>query len=80
VHERAFWNDYQQAYEDAINETAAPHAPWFAVPADDKKTMRLIVAQAVLTMLQGMDMKYPEVSPTRADELRRYRDQLLSDD
>lgn len=80
VRERSFWNDYQQAYEDAINETAAPHAPWFVVPADDKKTMRLIVAQAVLTTLQAMDMRYPEVSPKRAEELGRYRHQLLSDD
>jgi PPK2 family polyphosphate:nucleotide phosphotransferase len=79
VGERAFWDDYQRAYADAINETAAPHAPWFAVPADDKRTMRLIVAEAVLEALDGMDMSYPEVSPERAAELTRYREQLVGD-
>jgi len=79
VRERGFWNDYQTAYEDAINETAAPHAPWFVVPADDKKTMRLIVAQAVLDALDGMDMDYPQVSEERVAELQSYRKQLLGD-
>lgn len=79
LRERGFWEDYQRAFEDAINETAAPYAPWFAVPADDKKTMRLIVADAVLQALDGMDMAYPEVSDERAAELQTYRDQLLAD-
>lgn len=79
VAERAFWNDYQAAFQDAINETAAPHAPWYVVPADDKKTMRLIVAQAVLEALEQMDMRYPRVSPQRAGELKAYREQLLQD-
>lgn len=79
IAERGFWDDYQRAYESAINETAAPHAPWFAVPADDKPTMRLIVATAVLEALEGMDMNYPEVSPARSEELQHYRQQLLAD-
>ena len=79
VKERAFWDDYQQAYEDAINETAAPHAPWYVVPADDKKTMRLIVASAVLEALNGMDMEYPSVTPERLEELQAYREQLIND-
>lgn len=79
LREREFWHDYQQAYADAINQTASPHAPWFAVPADDKKTMRLIVARAVLEALQGMDMDYPEVSAERAKELQGYRSRLLAE-
>lgn len=79
VKERAFWDDYQRAFEDMINETSAPHAPWFVVPADDKKTMRLIVASAVLEALNGMDMRYPEVSKARRKELGKYRKQLLKD-
>ena len=77
--ERAFWGDYQAAFEDAINETAAPHAPWFVVPADDKRSMRLIVAHAVFDALEQMDMHYPQVSPERAVALRQYRKQLLDD-
>jgi polyphosphate kinase 2 (PPK2 family) len=79
VRERGFWNAYQQAYEDAINETAAPHAPWFAVPADDKRTMRLVVAQAVLEALEGMNVTYPRVSDERRSMLEQYRQQLAAD-
>jgi PPK2 family polyphosphate:nucleotide phosphotransferase len=79
VKERAFWNDYQAAFEDAINETATPHAPWFVVPADDKKTMRLIVARAVLDALERMEMDYPGVSTERAAQLARWRERLLAD-
>ncbi len=79
LRERGFWNDYQRAYEDAINETARPYAPWFVVPADDKKNMRLIVACAVLEALDAMDMGYPEADPARAGELARYRERLLDD-
>jgi PPK2 family polyphosphate:nucleotide phosphotransferase len=79
VRERGFWNAYQQAYEDAINETAAPHAPWFAVPADDKRAMRLVVAQAVLEALEGMNVTYPRVSDERRSMLEQYREQLAAD-
>ncbi|MBB5212781.1 PPK2 family polyphosphate kinase [Microbulbifer hydrolyticus] len=77
--ERGFWDDYQRAFEDMINETATPHAPWFVVPADDKKNMRLIVASAVLQALDEMKMCYPTVSKARRKELREYRKQLLKD-
>lgn len=79
VKERKFWNDYQKAYEDAINATATTQAPWFIVPADDKKNMRLISAQIVLEQLRALDMKYPEVTPQRREELRRYRKRLWED-
>lgn len=79
VEERRFWPSYQMAYQDAINETATHYAPWFVVPADDKKTMRLIVAAAVLETLEALDMSYPGITAERADELRAYRQQLLKD-
>ena len=79
VRERGFWDEYQQAYSDAINATATPYAPWFAVPADDKRTMRLIVASAVLDALNGMDMAYPEVSKERARALQKCREELIDD-
>ena len=77
LRERGFWQDYQQAFEDAINETATHYAPWYVVPADNKKTMRLIVASAVLDTLQQMDMQYPTVSQEREKELQAYRSKLL---
>lgn len=76
VKERGYWDDYQQAYQDMIRATAAPHAPWYVVPADDKKSMRLIVSQVILDHLKEMDINYPKVDDTRRAELQTYRDQL----
>ncbi|MEE4330055.1 MAG: polyphosphate kinase 2 family protein [Wenzhouxiangella sp.] len=79
VAERRYWNDYQHAYEEAINATATPRAPWFVIPADDKKNMRLIVARIVLDELRSLDMNYPQVTDQRRAELKRIREQLISD-
>jgi PPK2 family polyphosphate:nucleotide phosphotransferase len=79
VKERRYWDDYMRAYEDAINATAAPHAPWFVVPADDKRNMRLIVSQIVLEGLRRLDLRYPQVSDERRAELKRFRKMLLKD-
>lgn len=74
--ERAHWEDYQQAYQDAINHTATPEAPWYVIPADDKKNMRLMVAQTVLDQLKALPMHYPKVDQARQEELQQYRQQL----
>jgi len=79
IKERGFWDDYQQAYEDTINLTATEKAPWYIVPADDKKNMRLIVAKILLKQLKSLDMQYPEVTDERRAELQRDR-KLLEDD
>lgn len=79
VKERGFWDSYQEAYEDAINATSTKTAPWYVVPADDKKNMRLIVAQVVLEQLRSLDMSFPEVSSKRREELQQYRQRLLDD-
>jgi len=79
VAERKHWDRYQRAYEDAINRTATAEAPWFVIPADDKKTMRLIVAQIVRDELKSMDMNYPQVTDDRRRELATYREQLRKD-
>ena len=79
VAERKYWDEYQQAYEEAINATATKHAPWYVIPADDKKNMRLIVSQIVLEELQSLDMHYPQVSDARRAELEKYREMLEKD-
>jgi PPK2 family polyphosphate:nucleotide phosphotransferase len=76
---RRYWDDYQRAYEEAINATASPHAPWFVIPADDKHNMRLIVSQIVLERLRSLDMHYPEVSDARRKDLQRIKEMLLKD-
>ena len=76
IKERGYWNDYMRAYETCIKATAAPHAPWYVIPADDKWNMRLIVAQLILDKLENMDIHYPKVTPARRKELQQIRTKL----
>jgi len=76
VRERAHWDAYQEAYEDAIRETASEHAPWYVVPADHKWFARLVVAQALVDVLKKMDLKYPKISGAQMKALARARKQL----
>ena len=69
VLERGFWNDYMQAYEDAISATSTEWAPWYAVPADHKWFTRLAVAQVVVATLEKLGLEYPKVDAERKKEL-----------
>lgn len=62
VHERRHWDAYMAAYEEAIGATAAPHAPWYVVPADEQWETRAIVAQLVREQLEAMDLRTPVLS------------------
>jgi len=77
--EREQWDDYQHYYEDAINNTSTPHAPWYAVPADDKKTARLIVAKAISDEIKKYDFKEPEVEEDVLENISKYK-KLLEDE
>jgi PPK2 family polyphosphate:nucleotide phosphotransferase len=63
VEQRKKWGDYQRAYERAIRETNAPHAPWYIVPANSKTHRNLVVASLLLETLEDMDLAYPEPHP-----------------
>lgn len=80
IKERGFWNEYQQAYEDMIKNCSTEANPWYIVPADDKKNMRLIVSQIVLQKLQDLDMSFPETSAARAAELLQYIETIKQQD
>jgi PPK2 family polyphosphate:nucleotide phosphotransferase len=67
--ERGFWKDYMNAYEETIRETAAPHAPWYVVPADNKWFTRVVVAAALVDTLGSLDLDYPKVGPEQRKEL-----------
>ena len=76
VAERAFWDDYQHAYQEAIAATAAPHAPWFVVPADNKWFTRLIVVAAMIEALEGVDLAAPELTTEQQAALADARRKL----
>ena len=69
IKEREYWNDYMEAYEDMIQNTATKQAPWYVVPGDKKWFTRLIVAAAVIEALASLDLHYPEVSKEKLKEL-----------
>jgi len=76
VEERKFWDDYMRAYEHCIGATSTDDAPWYIVPADDKKTARLIVSQIILDALDGLKLSYPKVDAKRRRQLAEIRKQL----
>ncbi len=76
--ERGFWKDYQEAYEEMIQNTAAKHAPWFVVPADNKWFTRLIVASAIIQALDELHLSFPEADKARKKELEAVRASLLA--
>lgn len=65
VHERKHWDDYMQAYEEALNATSRPWAPWYAIPADSKPYARACVAEIIVDALAGIGLEYPQ--PTADD-------------
>ena len=73
IHERKFWKRYMEAYEECLSATSTHHAPWYAVPADDKDDARLIVSQIVLDSLGELKMAYPKTTPKREHELEAIR-------
>jgi len=74
--ERRLFGDYMKAFEDAIRHTAAPHAPWYVVPADNKWFTRLVVAAAIVEAMRGLDLHFPKVSANQRAELAKVREML----
>jgi PPK2 family polyphosphate:nucleotide phosphotransferase len=71
--ERERWNEYMTAYEEMIQHTATPHAPWYVVPADKKWYTRLVVAAAVIHALDDLNLHYPIVDAAKRKELKTAR-------
>jgi PPK2 family polyphosphate:nucleotide phosphotransferase len=73
IHERKYWKQYRNAYEDCLHATSTHHAPWYVVPADDKENARLIVSQIVLDALDDLKLAYPRTTAKRLRELKSIR-------
>jgi PPK2 family polyphosphate:nucleotide phosphotransferase len=76
VEERELWDEYMHAYEECLSATSTADAPWYAVPADDKKNARLIISEILLDLFRGLEMSYPEPSAERREELQAIREKL----
>lgn len=78
--ERALWDEYQRYYEEAINNTSAPGAPWYVIPADDKMTARYLVAKIIFEeILKYPDMREPELDPAIKQNIEVYKQKLKMD-
>ena len=77
IKERNLWDNYQQCYEEAINKTSKPNAPWFVIPADNKRASRLIVATILLESLKKYkDIEEPELDDKIKVNIEFYKSQL----
>jgi PPK2 family polyphosphate:nucleotide phosphotransferase len=77
--ERAHWDDYMAAYEEALTATSTAWAPWYVVPADHKYTLRALVGGIVVHTIDEMDLPPPRVAPGEVAALVRAKDELLAD-
>jgi PPK2 family polyphosphate:nucleotide phosphotransferase len=79
IEERKYWEDYMRAYEACLSATSTRHAPWYVIPADDKKNARLLVSQVILDTLEALPLRYPEPDAKRRMELKAIRAALLAE-
>jgi PPK2 family polyphosphate:nucleotide phosphotransferase len=74
--ERKHWDEYMNAYEKCINATSTAVAPWYVVPADNKKNARLIISEIILDTMKDLNMSYPKVSKESLNVLQEIRKEL----
>lgn len=80
VKERLYWDEYQKAFEEMIEETTKDYAPWFVIPSDNKWWGRLLIAMIVYKMFEKMNFSYPEATPEQLAALQKAKEQLLSEE
>jgi PPK2 family polyphosphate:nucleotide phosphotransferase len=79
VKERQHWDEYQEAYEEMIRNTASEHAPWFVVPADKKWYTRAVVAAAVIEAIDSLNPQFPKLDEKKLADLTAARQALLNE-
>jgi PPK2 family polyphosphate:nucleotide phosphotransferase len=77
--ERTLWNEYMNAYQEAIKETSTPNAPWYIIPADKKWYARLAISQIIKETIEGLKLKFPVLPKEEADQLDTIKKQLLNE-
>lgn len=77
--ERAYWNEYQNAYEQAISSTSTENAPWYVIPADDKWYARLAIASVICQHFERLELGYPVLNNDQKEELNTAKLQLLGE-
>lgn len=79
VDRRDHWEDYMEAYQDALNASSRKHAPWYAIPADNKPFMRMTVADILVRTLKAMNLKFPELPQDQREQMDAMREKLQAE-
>jgi PPK2 family polyphosphate:nucleotide phosphotransferase len=79
IKEREFWDEYQKAYEDAINHTSTDIAPWYVVPADKKWYTHLIIGKVLLDKLKQINPTFPSITKTDQELMDKAKEKLLNE-
>ena len=79
ITERSYWNAYQDAYEQALENTSTEIAPWFAIPADDKPHAHLLIAKIVAEKLRSMDPRFPQIDTQEKKRMGEAKKKLLKE-
>jgi PPK2 family polyphosphate:nucleotide phosphotransferase len=77
--ERGYWDEYMDAYQEMIRNTATEKSPWYVVPANNKWFTRAVVAAAVIDALASMDLHYPVLSAAKLKDIAAVKDMLLAE-
>jgi len=76
ITERAWWNRYQAVYQDIVRHTSTARAPWYVVPADHKWFARVVIGSAIVSALDGLNLKFPRVDKDSLQEFKKVREAL----
>lgn len=79
IKERAYWENYQKVYQEAISETSKTYAPWFIIPADKKWFTRLVVSEIIVYEMEKLEPDYPKLTGEQLNKLRKAKELLLDD-
>ncbi|MGM9476009.1 polyphosphate kinase 2 family protein [Pedobacter sp. GSP4] len=79
IKERALWDKYMEAYQDAINETSTAESPWHIIPADKKWFARLAISEIIVDRLKSLDIKFPVLGEEEVGKLSETKNILLSE-
>jgi PPK2 family polyphosphate:nucleotide phosphotransferase len=80
ISERVLWNKYQAAYQEMVRHTSSHTAPWYVVPADHKWFARVVIGSAIVSALDGLDLKFPKVDAASLEEFKQVRKALENED
>jgi PPK2 family polyphosphate:nucleotide phosphotransferase len=79
VREREYWDDYMKAYEEMISNTSTEKSPWYVIPADNKPFARIVVASAIISAMDSLELEYPVVSEEQIADLQKLKIGLLAE-